>query len=113
MDGIRTYGGKIGMPVASNVAGKRFLSRRRCRLQVELRVYPPEIDHASPQRVSTLALAWKERGFLKLGRKANHLRRGWVHARRNRGQRVRKLDEIENVLVELAVKDRLSSGRCP
>ena len=104
MDGLGRVTGKIGIPVASNVAGKRFLSSRRCKLQVELRVYPPEIDHASPSAVSTLALAWKERGFSKLGEKPMHLLWRRIHARWNRGQCVWKLNKVQNVLVEFAVE---------
>src|SRR3954451_24814653 len=69
IEGLGRTVGKTGIPVALKVAGKRFWSSRRCRLQVELRVYPPETAQASPIAVSMLALAWKERGFSKLGEK--------------------------------------------
>src|ERR1051326_6252046 len=73
IDGSGRVFGKIGMPVASNVAGNRFLSRRRCNPHVEFLVYPAEIVQLSLIAVSTLLLAWNERGLWKFGSKPSTL----------------------------------------
>src|SRR5437868_4867336 len=57
------------MPVESNVAGNKFLSKRRCNPHVEFLVYPAEIVQLSLITVSMLLLAWNERGLWKFGSK--------------------------------------------